>query len=72
MFTLYENSTLFPVGKYAENDRDLSRIATKIIAAHVAQDIDNLQDPVIIMLEMEEVAMVRFFIIIMTFVILCS
>ena len=61
MFTLYENSTLFPVGKYAENDTDLSvvtRVATKIIAAHVAQDVDNLQDPVIIILQMEKVGTV--------------
>ena len=61
MFTLYENSTLFPVGEYAKNNTDLSvvtQVATKIIAAHVAQDVDNLQDPVIIILQMEKVGTV--------------
>ena len=57
VFAFYEMSTLFPVGEYISNGtKNSSRIATEIIAAHVAREsIDGLPDPVTVTLKRKEV-----------------
>ena len=57
VFTLYEKSTLFPVGEHIKTSSGATRVATEIIAAHVAQEsIDGLQEPVTVTLKMKEVS----------------
>ena len=59
VFTFYEKLTLFPVGEHIKNgtnSSEVTRVATEIIAAHVAQEsIDGLREPVIVTLKMKEV-----------------
>ena len=56
VFTVYQKSTLFPVGRKASSsNKAKTKIGTNIIAASVGRDVafENLQDPVTIILQLE-------------------
>ena len=65
VFTLYKKSTLFPVGRKAMSTglahATTTKVGTNIIAASVGRDIpfENLQDPVTIILQLENQNNVR-------------
>ena len=58
VFTLYGESTLFPVGNQSSSDNNNSRtiVGSRIIAANVAQSntsFEDLQEPIIVVLPLE-------------------
>ena len=57
VFTLYDQSTLFPVGNTSEASKNtnvtMTVVGSQVIAASVAQDgpkVENLDDPVLVLL----------------------
>jgi hypothetical protein len=56
VFTLYEESTLFPVRNSTNNSATRTVVGTRIIAATIAQrntSFEDLSEPVIILLPLE-------------------